>query len=114
MSTEHDDLQEFEDSPLVRALRAPGTPAELAEEARFVAAFRATARPLTPRSPAGRAGMARRTVGRIGVGGAAVLATLSLTGGVAAAAYTQRLPRSVQVIAHDAFGRVGILRKNGA
>ena len=29
MSTEHDDLEEFEDSPLVRALRAPGTPEEL-------------------------------------------------------------------------------------
>ncbi len=99
MSREPDGLDEFEDAPLVRALRAPGTPEELADEARFVAAYRRSGR-----SPA-RGG---RAIGRIGVGGAALLAAVTLTGGVAAAAYTQRLPHSVQAIAHDAFGGVGV------
>jgi len=98
MSTEHDDLEAFADSPLVRALRAPGTPAELADEARFVAAYRRA----LPGSARGR------VLGRIGVGGAALLAAVTLTGGVAAAAYTQRLPHPVQSIAHDAFGGVGV------
>lgn len=100
-----DGLEEFEDSPLVRALRAPGTPEELAGEARFVAAFRDARRPLPPAVRGGRTG---RVVGRIGVGGAALLATVTLTGGMAAAAYTQRLPHSVQALAHDAFGDVGV------
>ncbi|MBM7519546.1 hypothetical protein [Nocardioides nitrophenolicus] len=112
MSTEHDDLAEFEDSNLVRALRAPGTPAELADEARFVAAF-ASARPAAHDGVArggrgGRAARGGRIVGRVGVGGAALLATVTLTGGMAAAAYTQHLPPSVQAIAHDAFGGVGV------
>lgn len=105
MSTEHDGLEEFDDSALVRALRAPGTPDELADEERFVAAFRQAHQ---PRALAGRDGRGRRVVGRIGVGGAALLATVTLTGGMAAAAYTQRLPYSVQAIAHDAFGGVGV------
>lgn len=110
MSTEHDGLEEFEDSALVRALRAPGTPEELADEARFVAAFSAARPPVTPGGRGGRGGLGRggRIVGRIGVGGAALLATVTLTGGMAAAAYTQRLPHSVQAIAHDAFGGVGV------
>ncbi|GAA3536391.1 hypothetical protein [Nocardioides daeguensis] len=108
MSTDRegrDGLEEFEDSPLVRALRAPGTPEELAGEARFVAAFRDAQRPLSPAVRGGRTG---RVVGRIGVGSAALLATVTLTGGMAAAAYTQRLPHPVQVLAHDAFGGVGV------
>ncbi|MDQ6522388.1 hypothetical protein RB608_02200 [Nocardioides sp. LHD-245] len=99
MSREPDGLDEFEESALVRALRAPGTLEELAGEERFVAAFRRARR-----SPV-RGG---RVIGRIGVSGAALLAAVTLTGGVAAAAYTQRLPHSVQAIAHDAFGGVGV------
>ncbi|WP_436699225.1 hypothetical protein [Nocardioides sp. BYT-33-1] len=99
MTWEPDGLDEFEDSALVRALRAPGTPEELADEDRFVAAYRRARR-----GPA-RGG---RVVGRIGVGGAALLAAVTLTGGVAAAAYTQSLPHSVQALAHDAFGGVGV------
>ncbi|TQK72090.1 hypothetical protein [Nocardioides sp. SLBN-35] len=113
MSTEHDGLEEFEDSALVRALRAPGTPEELADEARFVAAFSAARPPVATSGhggPGGLGGLGRggRIVGRIGVGGAALLATVTLTGGMAAAAYTQHLPHSVQAIAHDAFGGVGV------
>lgn len=107
MSTEHDGMEEFEDSALVRALRAPGTPEELAGEARFVAAFRSAHAEHTV-VPTDRGGRFGRVVGRIGVGGAALIATVSLTGGMAAAAYTQRLPHSVQAIAHDAFGGVGV------
>ncbi|WGX98674.1 hypothetical protein [Nocardioides sp. L-11A] len=99
MNGEPDGLDEFEDSALVRALRAPGTPDELADEQRFVAAYRRARR-----SPAGGG----RVIGRIGISGAALLAAVTLTGGVAAAAYTQRLPHSVQAIAHDAFGGVGV------
>ncbi|TNM42872.1 hypothetical protein FHP29_07705 [Nocardioides albidus] len=107
MSTEHDDdgLDEFADSDLVRALRAPGTPDELAGEARFVAAFRDAHRTEAVR---GRAALGGRVAGRIGVGGAALLAAVTLTGGVAAAAYTRHLPHPVQVIAHDTFGAVGV------
>lgn len=99
---EHDGLEEFEDSALVRALRAPGTPEELAAEASFVAAYRRS----VPARGHGR--VAGRIAGRVGVGGVALLAGVTLTGGMAAAAYTQRLPHPVQSIAHDAFGGVGV------
>ncbi|WP_408896158.1 hypothetical protein ACJ5H2_14705 [Nocardioides sp. R1-1] len=102
MSMEHDGLEEFEDSALVRALRAPGTPEELAAEASFVAAYRRSA------SARGHGRVAGRIAGRVGVGGVALLAGVTLTGGMAAAAYTQRLPHPVQSIAHDAFGGVGV------
>jgi hypothetical protein len=108
MSSEHDGLEEFEDTPLVRALRAPGTPEELADEARFVAAFSAAHQSVAHSGRGGRTRRRGRVVGRVGVGGAALIATVTLTGGMAAAAYTQRLPHLVQVIAHDAFGGVGV------
>jgi len=92
MSGEQDD---WEDSPLVRALRAPGTPAELAGEERIVAAFRATSRR--------RLGVVRR----LGTGGTAAVAIIALSGGVAAA-YTNRLPDPVQRIAHTTLAKVGV------
>lgn len=87
------------DDPLVRALRAPGSAEELADEQDFVAAFHAA-------RPRGRA--VRRLVGRIGLGATTALATVAFTGGMAAAAYTRVLPEPVQDFAHSVFGPVGV------
>ena len=96
--SEQDDLARWADDDLVRALRAPGTAAELAEEEQYVASFReargstSTVRPLP-----------RRTIGRLGAGGTAVVMTVALTSGMAAA-YTGHLPDPVQQIAHSVIG----------
>ncbi len=96
--SEHDDLTGWDDDDLVRALRAPGTAAELADEERYVAAFREVHGPAAPvRS------LPRRAVGRLGAGGTAVVVTVALTSGVAAA-YTGHLPDPVQQIAHSVIG----------
>lgn len=95
---EHDDLEAFEDTPLVRALRAPGTADELAGEPTVLAAYR---RAYSRRTRG-------RVIGRIGIGGAAMLAGLTLTSGVTAAAYTRTLPAPVQTLAHGAFGGIGV------
>jgi hypothetical protein len=81
---------------LLRALRAPGTATELADEEQYVAAFREAHRSNVRSLP-------RRAVGRLGAGGTAVVATVALTSGVAAA-YTGHLPDPVQTIAHNVFG----------
>lgn len=96
---EHDDLAEWADDPLVQALRAPGSESELTDQARLVAAYR-QAHP--------RHSTLRRAVGRLGVGGTAVVASVALTSGVAAAAYSQTLPDPVQEIAHDVLGPIGV------
>ncbi|MFL6059997.1 MAG: hypothetical protein ACJ72E_02105 [Marmoricola sp.] len=89
----------WDDDPLVRALRAPGSAEELAEESEFVAAFHA-ARP--------RGGSARRIAGRIGLGATTAVATVALSAGMAAAAYTRVLPEPVQGLAHTVFGALGV------
>lgn len=99
--TYDDDLGELADSALVRALRAPGTAAELAGEEQVLAAFRDQHAGRRRRGPG-------RVVGRIGAGGTALVAALALTGGVAAAAYNQALPDRVQAFAHDALGGLGV------
>lgn len=96
--SEHD---EWEDTPeitaLVRALRAPGSPAELAGEDAALAAFRTVRRR--------RGGLVRR----LGTGGTAVVAVVALSGGVAAAAaYTNSLPQPMQRLAHTTLGKVGV------
>ncbi len=94
-----DGVDAHADSPLVRALRAPGTAAELADESRWVAAFSASRTP-------GRGLLLLR---RAGVGSVAAAASaLLLTGGVAVAAFTQQLPPRVQAFAHDKLGAVGV------
>ncbi|MFT4288625.1 hypothetical protein [Nocardioides sp.] len=93
MTSEQDD---WKDSALVRALRAPGTDAELAGEERAVAAFRAASL------------RHRGVVRRLGTSGTAAVAILALSGGVAAAAYTNRLPDPVQRIAHTTLAKVGV------
>ena len=85
---QHDDL--------VRALRAPGTATELADQERYVAAFRAASTSRVRSLP-------RRAVGRLGAGGTAVVVTVALSSGVAAA-YTGHLPDPVQRLAHTVIG----------
>lgn len=93
----HDDLTSWGDEPVVRALIAPGTAAELAGEADALAAFRAAV-PVRPR---------RRYLGRVGVGGSAAAVALVLSGGVAAA-YTSSLPAPLQRAAHSALGVIDV------
>ena len=101
-TTGSDDLAGWADHELVRALRAPGSEAELAEEQQYAAAFRDSGPgtgpvPLSPRS-------ARRlSARRLGAGGTAVVVTVALSSGVAAA-YTGNLPDPVQQLAHTVIG----------
>ncbi len=95
---EHDDLAAWSDDDLVRALRAPGSATELAAQEQYVAAFR-EARGSTVRS------LPRRAAGRFGAGGTAVVVTVALTSGVAAA-LTGHLPDPVQQVVHSVTGGV--------
>lgn len=88
---------------LVAALRAPGSADELADEARFVDAFRQHHQTvLAPVVPAQRPPR-RLNARRLGTGGTAVVVAVALTGGVAAA-YTGNLPDPVQHFAHVVIG----------
>jgi hypothetical protein len=91
-----DELDTWTDDDLVRALRAPGTATELADEEQYVAAFRDA-------SGSNVVSLPRRVVGRLGAGGTAVVVTVTLTTGVAAA-YTGHLPNPVQTFAHHVIG----------
>src|SRR3954454_10838318 len=98
MSEHDDDLARWVDDDLVRALRAPGTTAELAEQEHYAAAFReARGTSAQVRS------LPRRAAGRLGAGGTAVVLTVALSSGMAAA-YTGHLPDPVQQIAHSVIG----------
>lgn len=92
-----EDESQWDSDPLVRALRAPATPAELTGEADFVAAYRAQ----QPRRSLGR------VVGRFGIGATTAVTTIALSAGVAAA-YGRVLPDPVQRIAHSVLGPVGV------
>lgn len=98
MAPYDDDLTPFENDPVVQALTGPGTPDELSGEAAALAAFRTT----SGSKPH------RRFAARIGTGGAIVIAAIALSGGVAAAAYSNALPAPVQDFAHDVAGPLGI------
>lgn len=93
-----DESDLWNDDALVRALRAPGTPDELSDQARFAAAFREQR----------RGGSFGRLAGRFGIGATTVVTTIALSGGVAAAAYTNSLPDPVQRFAHGVLGPVGV------
>lgn len=98
-----DDLAEWADNDLVKALRAPGLDDELTEEQRFLAAYRETA----GASSGAPAGPLRKPTSisarRLGAGGTAVVVAVALSGGVAAA-YTGNLPDPVQQFAHTVIG----------
>ncbi|MGK2875794.1 MAG: hypothetical protein ACSLEW_09170 [Nocardioides sp.] len=94
-------MSEYDDNDLVRALRAPGTPSELAGEEAIVAAYRSEHRR--------RGGLVRR----LGLGGTTAVLVIGLSGGVAAAAWTNLLPDPVQDVAHGAFGSIGVPKPAG-
>lgn len=98
MAPYDDDLTPFEDDPVLRALTGPATPAELSGEAAALAAFRAASGG-TPH---------RRFAARLGTGGGIMIAAVALSGGAAAAAYTNVLPAPVQDFAHDVAGPLGV------
>jgi hypothetical protein len=100
-----DDLAQWRDDPLVRALRSPGAADELAGEEQFLAAFRA-AQPAAATSL--RSGRLRRAGRRLGGGGTAVVVAIALGAGAAAAAYTQNLPEPVQRAVHGVLGPIGV------
>jgi hypothetical protein len=88
-----DDLSPFRDDPVVKALSEPGTPAELADEAKVMTAYReavGTAVPL----------QRRRSAARVATGGTVAVLVLAVSGG-AAAAYTNHLPEKWQQKLHD-------------
>ena len=97
-----DDLAEWADNELVKALRAPGLDDELTDEQRFLAAFRETAGASSGPSGAGRKPTSI-SARRLGAGGTAVVVAVALSGGVAAA-YTGNLPDPVQQFAHTVIG----------
>lgn len=102
MSEHDDDLARWADDDLVRALRAPGTTQELAEQETYVAGFREARR-----ARSGLRSLPRRAAGRLGAGGTAVVVTVALTSGVAAA-YTGHLPDPVQRVMHSVLGPIGV------
>jgi len=107
MAEPHDDP--FDDQPLVRSLREPGTPGELAHHDHYLAMFRETrgdggVTPFSagpPRRPGGRAAR------RLGAGTTLTIA-IAVAGGGVAAAYTANLPEPLQQFAHDVLGPVNV------
>jgi hypothetical protein len=99
----------FDDQPLVRSLRGPGTPGELAEQDHYLAMFRETrgetkVTPLAPGAPRRPGGRAAR---RLGAGTTLTIA-LAVAGGGVAAAYTGSLPEPLQNFAHSVLGPVKV------
>ncbi len=93
-----DDLHPFAEEPVYQALTAPGTAAELAGEAEFLAAVRAAVPHRTR----------RRLAARLGAGGSVFIAAAALSGGVAAASYTGALPEPAQQVMNDVAGWAGV------
>ncbi|WGL53424.1 hypothetical protein P5P86_06230 [Nocardioides sp. BP30] len=93
---------------LTRALRAPGTPGELADEATYRTLFRTHA----AHSDGLGAGSQRRpgmtAVRRIGIGSALAVTFAAASAGVAAAAYSNHLPHPVQTVAHRLLAPIGV------
>lgn len=97
MRRRDDDMSAWRDDPVVRALTAPASSAELAGEEAALAGFRA--------AMAGRS--RRRFAGRFGAGATTMVVAIGLSGGVAAA-YTRSLPAPIQQAVHTAFGSIGV------
>jgi hypothetical protein len=92
----HDPDDELVDAPLVRALRAPALPGELAGEDTALAAFRRAI-------PSRR----RRRSVRLATGASVLAVAMAATGGVAAA-YPRTLPEPVQNAIHSVLGPIGV------
>ncbi len=95
-SPQEDDLEPWAEDDLVRALRAPASPGELAQQQAYVAAYR------HEMGPGAAAGPRSRAARRLAAGGTAVV-LVALSGGVAAA-YTGNLPQPMQQLAHTVMG----------
>src|SRR5438309_4954989 len=99
MALHRDDLDEWANDPVVRALHADGTAQELAGLDPVLAEFRAAVPSLRP---------TRRLAHRLGTGATTVIVAVGLTGGVAAAAYTRTLPGPLQSAMHSLLGPLGV------
>ncbi|KQW53505.1 hypothetical protein ASC77_04280 [Nocardioides sp. Root1257] len=95
---------EMDEHELERALSAPGTAAELADQEKYVAMFRA-AQPAA--APTVVVPMARRTARRVGTTAILAAAVAVATGGVAAA-YSSNLPAPVQRAVHSVLAPLGV------
>lgn len=95
---------EHDQAPLEGALRAPGTPDELSEEARYVAMFRAAQDPVPVVAPGGARRAAMR---RLGAGSTLALVFAVASAGVAAA-YSRSLPDPVQRAFHSVLSPIGV------
>lgn len=97
----------FDEHDLMRALNAPATPAELADESTYRALFRAEGPAAVPSVTLLRP-VSGRTVRRVGTA-STLAAVFALAGaGVAAAAYSSHLPTPVQGAVHRVLGPIGV------
>src|SRR4051812_18099370 len=90
---------ELDEQALERALTAPGSPGELADEETFLAMYRAAGSATT--SGAGR------TVRRVGTS-ATLAVVFAVAGTGVAAAYSSSLPDPVQRVAHTVLAPLGV------
>lgn len=97
------DGDERDQASLERALRAPGSAEELAEQERYVAMFRAARAP----APAAAGGAARTAIRRLGTGGTLAVVFAVASAGVAAA-YSRSLPDPVQRAFHSVLAPIGV------
>lgn len=97
----------FDEQDLVRALTAPPTAAELADEAIYRALFLAEGPTAVPGVTVLRPGAAR-AVRRVGAASTLAVAFALAGAGVAAAAYSSHLPAPVQGAFHRVLGPVGV------
>lgn len=98
----------FDEHDLVRALNAPPTAAELADEATYRAMFRAEGPARLANVTLLRPGAGRTAVRRVGTA-STLAAVFALAGaGVAAAAYSSHLPAPVQGAVHRVLGPIGV------
>ncbi|MBA2953389.1 hypothetical protein GON03_03620 [Nocardioides sp. MAH-18] len=97
----------FDEHDLVRALNAPPTPTELADEATYRALYRAEGPTAAPSVTLLRP-VSGRTVRRVGTASTLAVAFALAGAGVAAAAYSSHLPAPVQGAVHRVLGPIGV------
>jgi len=97
--------EEFDEEALMRALRAPGSPTELAGEQTYRDMFRAAQSTTTAVVPTTAGG--RTAVRRLGAGTTLAVVVALATGGVAAA-YSSNLPAPVQRAVHSVLSPLGV------
>lgn len=107
MAEPTDDL--WGDDPLVRSLRANGTPGELADQDHYLAMFRESrgAGQVTHLTPGATRRPGARAARRFGAGTTLTIA-IAVAGGGVAAAYTGSLPEPIQQFAHNVLGPVNV------